>query len=241
MSMPGPFFLVSKSRSSPRFRSRGIGAQAFTVMELVISTALSSAIIAALLLSSMSLQRAMNSSRIYADAYSDQHRVTDYIGRDLRRAVGISMTNPDGIRSEVAGAPANVIIADRATLIITLPAYYRSDTRADAEYEKPLDVVADSQRIDYGTSAGIAPPVEVSYRKIFYGKEGSVCFVRQEAGKDEVVVRRAENLSVQVSLAAEGQDGAIKTWFRSPELGPAPLVSTFDRLLLRNPPLNFRP
>lgn len=232
MSHRTTILAVAKSR---------LGAKAFTVMELTISMGMSAAIIGALLLSSISLQRAMNSSRIYSDAYSDQRRVTDYIGRELRRGVGLSITDSAGVRTDVAGTPATVIIVDRATLVVTLPAYYRSDTRGDPNFETPLDVVASAQRLDYGTTAGIAPPVEVSFRRIFYGKENCVCFVRQEAGRDEVIVRHAENLFVQVSVAADGQTGSIKTWFRSSELGPAPLVSTFDRLLLRNPPLNYRP
>ena len=214
---------------------------AFTFMEMMISVAASVIVIGALLLSAMSLRRALNGSKVYADAYSDQRRVTDYIGRDLRRAVAVAMTDSAGIRTEVTGDPATVLVADRSTLILTLPAYYRSNVRADANFETALDVVANEQRLDYGTAEGLAPPVEVSFRKIFYGKENCFCFVRQEAGTTEVIVRHAENLFVQVSLAAGAQESSIKTWFRSSELGPAPLVSTYDRLLLRNPPLSYRP
>lgn len=211
------------------------------MMELMVSMGISTAVIGALLLSSMGMQRSLNSNKIYADAYSDQRRATDYIARDLRRAVGIAVTDSAGTRTEVAGMAATVLIADRASLIVTLPAYYRGDAREDANYDTALDVVADSRRLDYGTPAGLSPPVEVSFRKIFYGKEQCVCFVRQEAGHDEVIVRHAENLYVQVSIAADGQTGTMKTWFRSTALGPAPLVSTYDRLLLRNPPLDYRP
>jgi len=42
-------------------------------------------------------------------------------------------------------------------------------------------------------------------------------------------------------VAQDGQTGAIKTWFRNPTLGPSPLVSTYDRVLLRNPPLKYQP
>jgi type II secretory pathway pseudopilin PulG len=213
----------------------------FTLAEMMVSLGASVIVIGALLLSAVSLRRALNSNRIYAEAYSDQRRLTDYIGRDLRRAVAVAFTDSDGVRTEVAGTPSTVLIADRATLIVTLPAYYRGNARTDANYEAPLEVVADQQRLDYGTPAGLAPPVEVSFRKIFYGREGCVCFVRQEAGTEEVIVRNAESLFVQVSIAASAQESSIKTWFRSSQLGPAPLVSTYDRLLLRNPPLTYRP
>ena len=215
--------------------------RAFTIMEVMVSLGVSAGIIGALLLSSMSLHQVLHSSQIYSDAYSDQRRVTDYIGRDLRRAVGLAVTDSAGVRTEVAGVPSTVIIVDHATLIVTLPAYYRSDTRNDPNYEAALDVVADAQRLDYGTANGLAPPVEVSFRRAFYAKENCVCFVRREAGKDEVIVRHAETLFVQVSIAASAQSSGIRTWFRSSDLGPAPLVSTHDRLLLRNPPLSYRP
>lgn len=217
------------------------GIRAFTLLEVMVSVGASVIVVGALLLSSMSLQRALHSSKTYADAYSDQRRLTDYIGRDLRRAVAVAITDGDGMRSEAAGVPATVIIGDRATLILTLPAYYRSNMRGDPDYEVPLEVVANEQRLDYGTPEGLAAPVQASFRKIFFGKENCVCFVREEAGTQEVIVRHAENLFVQVTIAAGAQASSIKTWFRSSALGPAPLVSTYDRLLLRNPPLTYRP
>ncbi len=210
-------------------------------MELMISLGASAAIIGALLLGSVSLNRSLHSSRVYSEAYSDQRRVTDYVSRDLRRAVGLAVTDSSGARLEPNGAPASVLVDGRASLIITIPAYYRSNSRSDSRYDDALEVVADATRLDYGTAAGLAPPVEVTYRKMFFGAEKCVCFVRQEAGVDEVIVRKADNLFVQVDLAADAQSGSIKTWFRSNELGPTPLVSTFDRLLLRNPPLNYKP
>lgn len=238
MSRPSTMHSLAILRLRRPGRRRRSATGAFTFVEMMISVGASVLVIGALLLSSMSLRRALNSSKVYADAYSDQRRVTDYIGRDLRRAVAVAITDAAGVRTEVAGDPATVLIADRATLILTLPAYYRSNARADAGFETPLDVVANEQRLDYGTPEGLAPPVDVTFRRIFYGRENCFCFVRQEAGTDEVIVRHAESLFVQVSIAASAQESSIKTWFRSSELGPAPLVSTYDRLLLRNPPLS---
>ncbi len=223
--------------SSPgRGRIRG-----YTIMELMISLGASAAVVGALLLSSVSLNRALHSSRVYSEAYSDQRRVTDYISRDLRRAVGLAVTDSSGARLGAGDASLSVLVDGRASLILTLPAYYRSNARSDSGYDDPLDVVADATRLDYGTAAGLAPPVEVTYRRMFSAQEKCVCFVRQEAGVDEVIVRKADNLFVQVDLSSDAQSGSIKTWFRSNELGPTPLVSTFDRLLLRNPPLNYKP
>lgn len=216
--------------------------QAFTLVEVMVSLAASVGVLGALLVSSMSLQKTLHHSETSATAYSDQHRLTDYIGRDLRRAVGLAFTDAAGFRSAVSRAAVDITIADRATLIISLPAYYRSNLRYDAQYDAPLEVVGTAERLDYGTSTdGQAPPVEVSYRRLFYSPANCVCYLRQEAGADEVIVRDAETLSAQVLVEEGAQTIGIKTWTRSRVLGLGKPIYTFDRLLMRNPPLDFRP
>jgi|GEM_PF-2313523 len=227
------------SRLAPLFRWGR--ARAFTLTEVVVAMGASVIVLGALVMSSISLRRGLESNAKYTHAYSDQRRITDYLGRDLRRAVGMAVIDESGIRHEVGAEPVSVTIADRSAFTVILPAYYRSNERRDAQYDAPLEVVGDSARLDYGTSAGLAPPVEVTFRKIYSGDEKCVCFVREEAGSVEIIVRHAEDLFVQVSVAKDGQTGAIKTWYRSATLGPRPLVSTYDRVLLRNPPLEYQP
>lgn len=222
-------------------RRKKFHRQAFTLAELMVSMVASALVVGALVVSSMSLRRGLQSNEQYTDAYADQRRVTDYIGRDLRRAVAIATTDDAGQPVEGGSQPFSITIAERASLIVTIPAYYRSNTRTDSNYEVPFDVVDDAQRLDYGTSEGVAPSVTVSFRKMFCAKEGCVCFVRQEASTEEVIVRHAENLSVQVMVEAGAQAATIRTWFRPADRGPKPLVSTHDRLLLRNPPATYQP
>lgn len=71
--------------------------------------------------------------------------------------------------------------------------------------------------------------------------QNCVCFVRQEAGVDDVIVRGAENLFVEVNVLQGAQTATIKSWFQAPYSRVAPLVTTYDRLMLRNPPLDARP
>lgn len=225
-----------------RKRRRGIDAAGLTLAEMLISMGASVLIIGALLLSSMSLQKTLRNSEIYATAYSDQRRLTDYLARDVRRAVGLARTNAAGVRTPISLEPVTVTLADRASLILKLPAYYRSNVAHHAEYDDALEVVGNSERLDYGTKGeGPAPTVEVSFRRIFHGPERSVCFVRQEAGVDEVIVRGASDLSAHVAVEDGAQTIIIKTWFRNSQNKAAKLVSTYDRLLLRNPPLGFKP
>lgn len=221
--------------------ARKLRCAAFSLTEVTVSLSISAIVLGTLLIGAISMRRGLHSNETYTEAYSDQRRITDYLGRDLRRAVGVACTDEDGQRIEVS-SPASVIISERATLVLTLPGYYRSDDRRHDDYDAPLEVVSGEDRLDYGTSEGLAPTVEVVYRKIKAAHEDSVCYVRQEAGREEeVIIRRAGSLFVQVDIGAKGQCGNIKTWFRSRDLGPAPLVSTHDQLLLRNPPLGYRP
>lgn len=212
--------------------------RAFTLAELMVSLAASAIVVGAMVTSAFSLRRGLHSNEVYAGAYADQRRLTDYIGRDLRRAIAISYTNEAGVTQAMGGEPITVTIADRASLVLTLPAYYRSTIRTE---DAPLEVVTDGDHVDYGSSAGAAAPVEVRFRKVFSGNQGCVCFVRMEAGQEEIVVRNADNLAAQVTVAADAQSAKIQTWFHSTELGPHPLVTTFDHPLLRNAPLTYRP
>lgn len=217
-----------------------ISQRAFTLVELIVSTGASAIILGALLLSGTSLQHSLKSSETYAGAYSDQRRITDYLSRDLRRAIQIAATDAGGNPVDVSDG-ATLTVADGATLVLTLPAYYASNVSTDPGYEKALTVVGDAAALDYGTPDGIAPPLQVSFRKAYSSAAGCVCFIRQEAGVDQIVVRSAENLSIQVTVAAGAQSCSIKTWYRAMGSGPAPLVSTFDQVLLRNTPLDYKP
>jgi hypothetical protein len=226
----------------PRRQSlaRKLRRAAFSLTEVTVSLSISAVVLGMLMVGAISMRRGLHSNQTYTEAYSDQRRITDYLGRDLRRAVGLAYTDEAGQRVE-ATSPASVIISERATLVLTLPGYYRSDDRGRDDYDAPLEVVSGENRLDYGTSEGLAPTVEVVYRKLKVAGEDSVCYVREEGGREEVIIRRAEQLFVQVDVGAKGHSGNIKTWFRSRDLGPAPLVSTHDQLLLRNPPLGYRP
>lgn len=206
----------------------------FTLVELMISVAASVAVLGALFYASMSIQKMLHGSETYAVSYSDQRRIIDYLGRDLRRALTVDATDTDGVRRPLA--QGTVTIADRATVIVTLPGFYQSDVPADGNFDQALTVVPGDQRPEYGTDgAGPAPTVEIVFRKVFVAGEGSTCFVRQEAADLQVVVRQADNLYVQASLSTDGHTGLVNAWFRAP-FTSKPLVSTYDAFMLRNTP-----
>jgi len=68
-------------RSSPESRS------GFALVELMISTAICSAITAALLMAFVSLKRNYAATTDFATNHTDQMRISDYLALDLRRAI----------------------------------------------------------------------------------------------------------------------------------------------------------
>lgn len=195
----------------------------------MISLAASSMILGALFVSAFSIQKVLHGSETYAVTYGDQKRLSDYLGRDLRRALEIDFTDASGSRRPLG--LETVTVADKSTLILTLPAYYLSDDPTSPNYTATQPVTTESGRVDYGSAA----TVEVTYRKIFVGAERSTCYVRQEADNEQPIVSSADNLTLQVSLSPDGCTGLVKAWFRAPYSTIGPLVSTSEEFMLRNP------
>lgn len=204
----------------------------FTLAEVQIGMALTLVILGALFTGSLGMQKALRGSEAYAAHSADQRRLLDYVGRDIRRSLRITATDASG--NPITLPAEGVTIADRASLVVTLPPYYKSNNPADGDFDVALPVVTTGSEIGYGTAQGFAPEVLVTFRKLFVGREGSVCWIRVEAGAEEVIVRKAENLNLRVSLASDGRSCALQAWFRSQFSDLRPLVSSYDRILLRN-------
>ncbi len=63
---------------------------AFTLLELLISTAISSLILGALFTAAATMQRSFVANDDYATSKCDQMRLTDYLAMDLRRALTVT-------------------------------------------------------------------------------------------------------------------------------------------------------
>ena len=74
-------------------RRRGIGGFAFS--ELMISTAIFSAVSAGLLLSFVALKRSYAATIDFAINHGDQMRISDYLALDFRRAVSVTAVKND--------------------------------------------------------------------------------------------------------------------------------------------------
>ena len=205
---------------------------AFTLAELLVAVLASVILIGALFVGSIALQKTSCNSERFSTDQSNQRLLMDYVGRDLRRAVGIATQFDGGVATRLAAGYA--VIEKRTDLVITLPAYYKSNAPASATYDEPLPVIASGDHIAYGSASGPAPNITVLYRKISVANEGCTCFVREEAGSKEVLVRQADDLHIRITIAPDGRSSSIAAWFRSSFGRERPAITVCDQLMLRN-------
>lgn len=210
------------------------GVSAFTLAEMMIALIGSMIILGALLLSSTQLQRALYASERYAAKQTEQRRVIDYLGRDLRRAIGLGATTTIGGTAGARLAGATISVEKGTSLLLTLPGYYQSQSPGNPAYDEALPVVVADNRVDYGTASGPVEGVRVLFRKEYLASEGSECFVRVEGDNQSVIVREAEDLHLQIGVSPDGRTCTIDVTFTPNGRGLVARVSTRDQVLMRN-------
>ena len=211
---------------------RLVGSHGFTLAEAMIGLGASVVMMAGLMLGAVGLQKSLSENETYSLRHSDQRRLIDYVARDLRRSVGVAATDESGAPRVASGE--TIVLSDRAKLILALPGYYRSNISTNPEFDQPYGVVSTTSGPAYGTAAGAAPEVSVAFRKVNVSTEGSVCFVREEAGATSVIVRRAEALELRATIAPDGKSCLLEAQFQSPYTQVGRVITTRDQIMLRN-------
>jgi len=110
-----------------------------TLAELIVSSAILSMVTATLLVGISTIQRTFRASQHHAKSQIEQARLVDYVARDLRRALTVTVDTFQG--------------SER--LNVTIPDYYKSDGT-------PRDPVISGRTVNYGNAAS---PVQISYYK----------------------------------------------------------------------------
>lgn len=144
-----------------------------TLVDMMVSAAAGSIILAAILTAGVALQRSFMAVEAYSTAGGDQLRVLDYVALDCRRAMsatvsGLTGTTPqiaqgswvntggtsstvNGVTTITGGTGQWVASAnDPTTLILSLPPYYDS-----ANNYAPLNPTLTSGAINYGSGSVI--------------------------------------------------------------------------------------
>jgi hypothetical protein len=203
---------------------------------MIVSIGASVVVIGGLLTGSISLQKALLENERRVGHYADQRRLIDYVARDLRRALEVSIEDAGGTRlvdEEV------FMLDENTTLRLTIPGYYQSDDPANRGFDDPLQVRHYPAGADYGTPASPSSPVPVSYRKVRRGEE--LVFLREESGRTELVAKGAEGLTLRLFFSAKGRVCDLEAIYRTNERGYRQVRSSFEQAMLRNPPLeSFR-
>lgn len=138
--------------------ARGAGQAAFTLVETMVGAAVASIVLAVLATGSIALMRSYNASEDYSTAQADQLRVLDYISRDVRRALSVSVT------------------ASPTKLTLTVPDQYAA-AAPNRKFRAPtMTAQGKTLTATYGTT-----PITVSYYV-----SGSN-FVREESGALTVI------------------------------------------------------
>jgi type II secretory pathway component PulJ len=123
-------------------RSRGV-----TVVELVVAATIVSMVTAALSVGISTLQRSFRASQHHVKSQIEQARFIDYVGRDLRRALSVSVDT----------------YQNNARLNVTIPDFYEPDgTPADLTDNEPRTPVIAGRTVNYGDPAN---QVRVGYYK----------------------------------------------------------------------------
>jgi hypothetical protein len=211
---------------------RGSHETAITLAEVLIAMTGSVIVIGALMAGSIGLQKSFHASESYANSQADERRLVDWVARDLRRAIGIATSTGGG--GPIRFAAGTFTLDDTQTLIVTLPAYYKSQTSSDSTYDQALPVIAAGDRVAYGTLSGPAPAFPVTFRKLFLAAEKSMCFVREEGDLRQIIVRNAEELQLQITVAPDGETCALVAQFLSHYSRQPTAVSVHDQVMLRN-------
>ncbi len=75
-----------------RARSHSRRTGGFTLVEVIVATAVYSILFAALASGAVALQRSFSATEKYSKSVSDQLRILDYVNRDVRRASAVTIT-----------------------------------------------------------------------------------------------------------------------------------------------------
>jgi Tfp pilus assembly protein PilW len=151
--------------------------RAMTIPEVMVSSAILSLVMAALVVAIVTLQRTFRASQHHAKSQIEQSRLIDYISRDLRRALTVSVDTFEG------AARINVLIPDY---------YDEKGTPDDASDDVPRKPRIVGRTIEYGNA-----PVSVSYYK-----SGTTVF-RNYRGRVTAIVSDVSDFNMEYTDAGK--------------------------------------
>lgn len=103
---------------------------AFTLLEMMISAAAGTILLAALASGAVAIQKSITATDAYLREVNNEGRTMDYVARDLRRALRVG-TLVSGAASPLKNETAGFTVTDTRVLTINVPDFYRSNAEDD--------------------------------------------------------------------------------------------------------------
>ena len=164
---------------SPTLKSQA----GFTLSETLIATAVASVILAAIVVTSISLQKSFRAVDDYFATHIQQVRIIDYLGRDVKRGYGVTTS------------------VDKQTVTVTLPNYLiqKGDPEAVADASREnmprspvVTLTPTGRQIDYGTTVSTVT-YSVKGLQILRTQDGVVTTI---ASSTDRLVPKTENVEL---------------------------------------------
>jgi hypothetical protein len=184
--------------------------RAFSLVEVLVTSASSSILLASLILGGVALQRSFAAVEGYSMAGGDQLRVSDYIAMDVRRALTASVDDTNKV------------------LTITIPNYY------DANNDNPKWSNAHPMAPSFAATGAVQYAAGVT--TIQYYKLASN-FVRSVNGTANIIARNVSSFTVNPQDLSSSVSCSITFAPRFTYLpGPGPIAGTtvYSNTFLRN-------
>jgi len=189
--------------------STGRSASGLTLVEMLMTMASSSIVLAALIIGGVALQRSFAAMEGYSIAQGDQLRVSDYISMDVRRALTASVDNNNA-------------------LTVTIPNYY--DANNDNPKWSNAHAVAPSFdancAIQYGGGTTI-----IKYYQLASN------FIREVNGTANIIARNVTSFTVSPQDLTSSVSCSITfspTFTYLPGRGPVSGTTVYSNTFLRN-------
>jgi Tfp pilus assembly protein PilW len=184
-------------------------ASGLTLVEMLMTMASSSIVLAALIISGVALQRSFAAMEGYSIAQGDQLRVSDYISMDVRRALTASVDNNN-------------------TLTVTFPNYY------DANNDNPKWSNAHAVAPSFDANGAIQYAAGVTTVKYYQLASN---FIREVNGTANIIARNVSSFTVSPQDLTSSVSCAISfapTFTYLPGPGPVAGTTVYSNTFLRN-------
>lgn len=205
-------------------------ARGFTLVEVLISGTISTLVLGALLVGGISLQKNFQATEIFLQNQTGSNRLIDYLDLDLKCATSVTFNGSTFREGERKLGKGDI-------LEIRRPRFYRSNDRADPDYNQEITLAATVDAggnlgVDYGP--GSTEETIITYTYAFDSVTGAMCYRRSENGAADIIVDRADSFDCDLIMRDGGRRVEVQVWFISPYGEGTAQINSSGLIMIRN-------